>query len=171
MGQVFHEEKTRLLAFIRQRVDKTEDAEDILQEVFYHTLRGYSVTEPIENLAGWLYVSARNRITDWYRGKSRRIARSEALDSEATLRTVMKESGLNPETQFIRENILDAIADAIETLPEDQREVVILQMIEGRTFQAISGLTGDPISTLISRKRYALDKLRKTLGYLKYEIE
>ena len=167
----FREEKNRLLSFIRQRVDKVEDAEDILQEVFYHTLRGHSVTEPIENLADWLYVAARNRITDWYRTKSRRIARSEALDSEATLRTVMLERGLNPETQYIREQIRDSIAEAIEALPDCQREVVILQMIEGRTFQEISDLTGDPINTLISRKRYALDKVRKTLDYLKDEIE
>lgn len=170
-GHVFRKEKSRLLAFIRKRVDKVEDAEDILQDVFYHTLCGYSVTEPIENLAGWLYVSARNRITDWYRTKSRRIARSEALDSDATLRTVMLESGLNPETQYIREQIRDAIAEAIDALPDYQREVVILQMIEGRTFQEISDLSGQPVATLISRKQYALQKLRKSLRYLKDEIE
>jgi RNA polymerase sigma factor (sigma-70 family) len=80
-------------------------------------------------------------------------------------------SGLNPETQFIRERIRDAVMEAIEGLPEDQREVVLLQMIEGHTFQEIAEMTGESINTLISRKRYALDKLRKTLAYLEDEIE
>ena len=54
----------RLFGFIKQRVASTEDAEDILQEVFYQFAGN---TEPIEQATGWLYKVARNKITDNYR--------------------------------------------------------------------------------------------------------
>jgi RNA polymerase sigma factor (sigma-70 family) len=69
LGRVYQKEKKRLLAFIRNRVGTPEDAEDILQDVFYHTLQGVSVTDQIDNLLGWLYTAARNKIIDWYRKK------------------------------------------------------------------------------------------------------
>jgi RNA polymerase sigma factor (sigma-70 family) len=171
LGRMFREERGRLLAFIRQRVDTLEDAEDILQDVFYHTLRGYSVTEPIENLAGWLYVSARNRIIDGYRKKGRSRVSLENAAADESLSDLIAESGLHPEKKFTRHLVSDAITDAVAQLPESQRQVVIWQMIEGRTFQEISDATGDPIGTLISRKRYALRALREKLIHLKDEIE
>ncbi|HDQ44111.1 MAG TPA: sigma-70 family RNA polymerase sigma factor [bacterium] len=171
LGRIFLREKTGLLTYIRQRVDRIEDAEDILQDVFYHTLRGYSITEPIENLAGWLYVSARNRITDWYRGKSRRIIRLINPETEPSLHALIWESGLNPEKQYVRKRILNAVTEALGRLPENQRRVILWQMIEGRTFHEISGMTGESVNTLISRKRYALESLRKKLKHLKDELE
>src|SRR5436190_10628269 len=54
----------RLFGFIKQRVASTEDAEDILQEVFYQFAGN---AEPIEQTTGWLYKVARNKITDNYR--------------------------------------------------------------------------------------------------------
>ena len=54
----------RLLGFIKQRVGSTEDAEDILQDVFYQFAGN---TEPIEQASAWLFKVARNKITDSYR--------------------------------------------------------------------------------------------------------
>src|SRR4029078_8631162 len=61
----------RLFDFIRQRVGSTEDAEDILQDVFYQ-LAGN--TEPIEQVSSWLFKVTRNRITDSYRKKKLPLA-------------------------------------------------------------------------------------------------
>jgi RNA polymerase sigma factor (sigma-70 family) len=167
IGRIFHEEKERLFHFIRQKVNGTEDAEDILQDIFLKTLSGYSVTEPIENLAGWLYVSARNRIIDFYRTRkySRRLL--DQKEASTTLESLVVETHLNPETAFFRQLVVDTVSEAIESLPEKQREVVIWQMIEGRTFQEISEMTGESINTLLSRKRYAIQRLRLLL----YEIK
>jgi RNA polymerase sigma factor (sigma-70 family) len=54
----------RLFGFIKQRVNSTEDAEDILQEIFYQFAGN---TQPIEQPTSWLYTVARNKITDNYR--------------------------------------------------------------------------------------------------------
>ncbi|MBN2105707.1 sigma-70 family RNA polymerase sigma factor [bacterium] len=167
IGKIFQEEKERLLNFIRQKVNRTEDAEDILQDIFLQTLRGYSITEPIENLAGWLYVSARNRIIDFYRKRKHpHLSLDQQVDS-ATLESLISETHLNPETEFFRQLVADTIAEAIASLPEKQHQVVVWQMIEGRTFQEISDMTGESINTLLSRKRYAIQILRTIL----YEIK
>ena len=79
------------------------------------------------------------------------------------MQSLIIESHLNPETQFFRQLVADTIGDAIESLPEKQQQIAVWQMIEGRTFQEISEMTGESINTLLSRKRYAVQTLRKVL--------
>ena len=67
---------SQLFAFIRSRVSATEDAEDILQDVWYQ-LSNQSSTEEINSMSGWLHRVARNKITDNYRKK-----KSEKLNDE-----------------------------------------------------------------------------------------
>src|SRR5258708_23750019 len=71
---------SRLFGFIKQRVSSTEDAEDILQEVFYQFAGN---TEPIEQASGWLYKVARNKITDNYRKHKLQLA-DDILNSAET---------------------------------------------------------------------------------------
>lgn len=165
--RIFQDEKDRLFNFIRQKVDRTEDAEDILQDVFLKTLSGYSVTEPIENLAGWLFVSARNRIVDFYRKRKHPQISLNREETSATLESLMSETRINPETEYLRGLLSETISEAIESLPEKQRQIIIWQMIEGYTFQEISDRTGESINTLLSRKRYAIQTLRKVLHEIK----
>lgn len=164
IGRIFQEEKERLLSYIRQKVGRYEDAEDILQDIFFQTMRGYSVTEPVENLLGWLFTAARNRIVDYYRRKNRQPV-SFANDS-VNLRSLAG-NHLNPEDQLSNQLLADALGNAIEQLPEKQQQIVIWQMIEGHSFQEISEMTGESINTLLSRKRYAVQTLRKNLNDFK----
>src|SRR5580658_6794181 len=62
-------ERKRLLDFIRKRVPTQEDAEDILQDVFYELVNTYRLMKPVEQMASWLFTVARNKITDRYRKK------------------------------------------------------------------------------------------------------
>ena len=62
-------EEKRLFNFIRNRVPEQEDAEDILQDVFYQLIESYRLAEPVEQLYSWLYTVARNKITDLFRKK------------------------------------------------------------------------------------------------------
>ncbi len=61
--------RQRLLNFIHSRVSRIEDAEDILQDVFYQFTRVNDLINPIENISAWLYSAARNRIIDHYKKK------------------------------------------------------------------------------------------------------
>jgi RNA polymerase sigma factor (sigma-70 family) len=69
LNQTIRDYSKRLRAFIGQRVASDEDAEDILQDVFYQLVEAERLTKPIEELTAWLYSVTRNRITDWYRKK------------------------------------------------------------------------------------------------------
>ncbi|MBL7866291.1 MAG: hypothetical protein JNK10_15585, partial [Cyclobacteriaceae bacterium] len=77
--QTFRKERTKLLGFIRGRVSSTEEAEDILQDVFYQFVAGFQAIESIDSVTSWLYSVARNKIIDRYRRDAAR-PRTAALD-------------------------------------------------------------------------------------------
>jgi RNA polymerase sigma factor (sigma-70 family) len=166
IGKVYQKEKKRLLTFIRNRVATLEDAEDILQDVFYHTLQGISVTDQIDNVLGWLYTAARNRIIDWYRKKRLRTLSLEDIEQYG-IEDLIADCGLHPEKSYYRNLITEALSESIEALPEAQRLVFVLQEMEGMTFKEIAEMIGEPINTLISRKRYAVQHLRRQLQDMK----
>jgi len=164
---VFEREQHRLLAFIRGKVHRLEDAEDIFQDVLLSTLERLSVTDPIENVAAWLYRAARNRIIDWYRKKKPIPVSFQEKDGDMSFRQLIDESGLNPEEAFFKDLLANEISKAVEALPAEQRNVFVWQAVEGRSFREIAEKTGDPVNTLLSRKRYAVQFLRERLFEMK----
>ncbi len=68
-----------------------------------------------------------------------------------------------PEALYMRGVLLDELELAIEALPDEQREVFIAHEIDGRSFKEMSAETGISLSTLLSRKRYAILHLRERL--------
>ena len=170
IGKVYKTEKNRLLTFIRNKVANQEDAEDILQDVFYHTLQGVSVTDQIDNVLGWLYTAARNRIIDWYRKKRLRTVALDDMEKYG-IEDLIADSGLHPEQSYYKNLIAEALIESVEALPEEQRMVFVLQELEGMTFKEISEMTGESINTLISRKRYAVLYLRKQLQEIKTMLD
>jgi len=73
-------ERARLGNFIRQRVADSDEAEDILQDVFFELVEAYRLPEPIEQVGAWLFRVARNRIIDRFR-KKRELPLSNAFES------------------------------------------------------------------------------------------
>ena len=169
--QVINDYSRRLLGFIRKRVKNDADAQDILQDVFYQFIGN---TKPIEQMSAWLFTVARNKITD----KQRRH-RPEALedmygmgDSDAAFdwTEVFFDASDNPETEYLRNLFWEALDDALAELPAGQREVFVLNEIEGIPFKEIAARTGETVNTLLSRKRYAVLHLRERLLVLKDEL-
>src|SRR5437588_12763861 len=77
------EERARLRNFIRRRVPDSEDAEDIMQEVFYELVEANRLLMPIEHVTGWLFRVARNRITDlWRKKKPQRFSEAAVEDQD-----------------------------------------------------------------------------------------
>jgi RNA polymerase sigma factor (sigma-70 family) len=172
IAQAAEGQRSRLLAFIRRRVGNDSQAEDILQDVFYQLLTSYSVTEPLEQMTGWLFTVARNKIIDWYR-KRRPGDRAldEVLDGgPVTLAEMLPVATEGPDTGYDREVIAEELTEALEELPEKQRQVFIMHEIEGKSFNEIREVTGDPLNTLLSRKRYAVQFLRRRLEDLYREV-
>ncbi|MBK7408909.1 MAG: sigma-70 family RNA polymerase sigma factor [Saprospirales bacterium] len=163
----------RLFGFIRGRVPTTADAEDILQEVWYQFSKVVD-TEPIEQVSGWLFRVARNRITDRYRKRSEDSLEDLAFedeDGELFFNDILLAAdNESPEATMLREVFWEALFEALEELPENQREVFVWNELEDQTFQEISDRTGVNIKTLISRKRYAVQHLRTRLQALYEEF-
>ncbi|HEY6952359.1 MAG TPA: RNA polymerase sigma factor [Bacteroidota bacterium] len=165
-------ERRRLLDFIRKRVRSEEDAEDILQDVFVQLASNYSVTEPIEQLTSWLFTVARNKIIDLYRKRkpeSLPVERTED-DEHPVLADLLMDPRQDPDTVYERSLLWSEFADALEDLPDNQREVFVMHEFEGRSFKEIAELTGEPVNTLLSRKRYAVLYLREQLQELYDEL-
>lgn len=166
----FLKEKDKLLGFIRSRVSSVEEAEDILQDVFYQFVSGFEAIESIDRATSWLYSVARNKIIDRYRRDAVRPQRADfesvtGKDDEAplTLQEILPDLGSGPESTLLREAIWDEITDALAELPSEQRDIFIQNEIEEKGFREISEETGVSINTLLSRKRYAILALRKRL--------
>jgi RNA polymerase sigma factor (sigma-70 family) len=147
-------ERPRLRSFIRRRVADPRDAEDILQDVFHALVQANRMLMPINHITGWLYRVARNRIVDLFRERT-----SEPL----LLEDLLPSSDAGPEAEYARSVLLETLEQAIAGLPADQRQVFIAHEIEGRSFKEIAAATGVGINTLLSRKRYAVLRLRERL--------
>lgn len=168
--ETFRRERGKLLNFIRGRVGSLEEAEDILQDVFYQFVAGFESIESLDRVTSWLYSVARNKIIDGYR---RDAARPKKTDFEGaagkgdevplTLQEILPDLDNTPEASLLREAIWDEITLALDELPADQREIFIQNEMEERSFREIAEETGVSINTLLSRKRYAIMALRKRL--------
>ncbi len=153
----FEVEHRGLFAFIRSKIRSLEEAEDLLQEVYFQALSSLNVLEAVDNLTGWLYTVAKNKIIDWYRKK-----RLPTVSIEEPL-----ENGFSLRDKETREFVFQSIMKVIDELPEKQRYVFIQQVIEGKTFHELAEETGESINTLIARKRYAVQFLQGKLQEVK----
>lgn len=168
----FRDERNRLLDFIRRRVRTEEDAEDILSDVFYQLMSSYSVTEPIEKMTSWLFTVARNRIIDWYR-KKRPAPLPSLFDDEAlplNLEEILFDPTQDPDSVYARSLLWTELAGALDEMPKEQKEVFVMHELEGKSFKEIAAITGEPLNTLLSRKRYAVLFLREALQELYSEF-
>lgn len=163
----------RLFRFIRNRVNTNEDAEDILQDVWYQFTNVIN-SQPIEQTGAWLYRVARNRIIDKYR-KQQPISLADEINAEEEenefhFKDLLLSTGTDPETEHLRNLFWEELFAALDELPEDQRQIFIWNELEDIPFQKIAERTGEKVNTLISRKRYAVLHLRKRLEQLYKEI-
>src|SRR5664279_6653110 len=142
ISDVVKQEQSRLRSFIRRRVPDSRDADDILQEVFYELVEANRLLMPIEHVTGWLFRVARNRITDLFR-KKKPESLSDAVvanyeDDSLTLEDLLPSPDAGPDALYARGVLLDELEDALDELPEEQREVFVGHEIEGRSFKAVS---------------------------------
>lgn len=168
--QTIKDYNRRLFSFIKTRVATTEDAEDILQEVFYQ-LAGN--TKPVEQLSSWLFTVARNKITDSYRKKKTDLLEDIFIsdkDDEFSWEEILFSSDINPETEYIRSLVWPAIQDALDELPQEQRDAFVQHELNDISFDEMSKRSGIAVATLITRKRYAVLHLRERLETLKNEL-
>ena len=174
ISDTVQKERKNLFGFIRKRVNSSEDAQDILQDVFYSFIKVYRNFETIEQTSSWLYQVARNKITDLYRKKKEKSLEDEyqvhamGISFEELLPGIQDNT---PEDDITKDLIWESLSESLEELPTEQRDVFIMHELEGLSFNDISVKTGVSVNTLLSRKRYAVHYLRQKLNELFNEIK
>lgn len=163
---------------IRLTAGNAAEADDIVQDTFLRAYRHWETYERGTSARAWLFTIARNV---FLRSRERRSRSPETLESELdfdlaavnaddVLRDV---SALDPEHRFFASFIDEEVTRAVEQLPPDFREVVVLSDIEGLSYQEIAGIVGVPLGTVKSRLyrgrrllQRALYEYASEMGYL-----
>jgi RNA polymerase sigma factor (sigma-70 family) len=162
--EVVTQQRSRLRHFIRKRVRNEADAEDLLQEVFYELVEANRLLMPIEHITAWLFQVARNRITDLFRKKKPELYSDIALEDEdgglLQFEDWLPSPDAGPEALYLRHALLEELEDALDELPNEQRQVFLAHELEGRSFRELSAEIGVNVNTLLARKRYAVQHLR-----------
>jgi hypothetical protein len=172
----YQKERRRLLDFIRKRVPVEADAEDILQDVFSELIVMYRLMKPVEQLASWLFTVARNRITDRYRKKKpdasldAPLRSGDAENEPLLLAEIIPSLQKDSSDMLMQDDVMEALSEALDALPDEQREVFVAHELEGESFKEISARTGIGVNTLLSRKRYAVVFIRERLRIMYDEL-
>jgi RNA polymerase sigma factor (sigma-70 family) len=174
ISEVVTREQSRLRNFIRRRVPDPRDAEDILQDVFYKLVEANRLLMPIDHVTGWLFRVARNRIIDFFRKKTAESFSDTAVAGEnddlGQLEDLLPSPDAGPEALYARNVLLGELELAVDELPAEQRAVFVAHELEGRSFKEIAAETGVSVNTLLSRKRYAVLRLRQRLQSIYDEL-
>lgn len=159
LEKLYTDESKRLLSLIRSKIgnniDIHEDA-DILQDVFFATLNGIDISKPMDNLAGYIYTAIRNKLIDLFRKKRLGVVDGVSIDDISFDETLSE--------QFENERERNLLFAAIMQLTEAEQQVIIQTEFEGYSFKELAQKTATPINTLLSRKRYAIKKLRTLIN-------
>jgi RNA polymerase sigma factor (sigma-70 family) len=166
---------SRLRNYIRKHVVDLETAEDILQEVFVELIEAYRLLKPIEQVSGWLFRVAKNRIIDRFRGRRLESLSQDRYgeddDVAVSLEDLLPSPDSGPEAAYARSVLLDEVDEALREMPEEQRSVFIAHEWEGYSFKELAVETGVSVNTLLSRKRYAVLHLRRRLRSIYEEFQ
>lgn len=158
---------SRLRRFLQRRLPNPAELDDVLQDVFFALARRLQMPEPIDDVGAWLFRVARSRLVDRYRSNRPTTLPLAPDDADDDLNLhILADTDEGPEAAYERELVWAELNDALAELPTEQREVFVRHELEGEPFQQIADDTGVPLGTLLSRKRYAVQHLRRRLQTL-----
>lgn len=145
LGQVYDRLGPSLYRYARVILDDAAEAEDAIHDVFVDLIKSGETLPQV--LDGYLFTSVRNVCMTILRRRGR-----HGTDSAGFLEPVR--GGQDAVNQRL------ALEGAIRSLPLAQREVVHLKVFEGRTFREIANMLGESVNTVMSRYRYALERMQ-----------
>lgn len=157
----------RVYAMVYGMVRNREDARDLTQDAFvkaYNNLDGFRIESSFYT---WLYRIAMNLAIDHIRKRQRQGTTSfeesiAARDEDGGIAEVHTED--DPRKTLERKRLYEKIMDALDKLPADQKQVILLREMEGLSYKEISDVMDIPEGTVMSRLFYARKKLQKVLA-------
>lgn len=165
----FNDEYHSLKAYAKSKIDDTadRDAEDIVQDVALKLFSRANTLSPINNIAGFVYNSLKNKIIDILRAKRERIEIEKEMETKLIEFT---ERLYGKSDNSYSDNMKNELKKAIVKLSPPYREIIIALDFEGFTYKEMSQETGIPLGTLMSRRHRAISLLYKELESKKESI-
>jgi RNA polymerase sigma-70 factor (ECF subfamily) len=158
--QLYGNHRGRLFRFLLRQLRDQALAEELFQDVWQKVIAARAGWKPEAPFGVWLYRIAHNRLADHWRAASHRPPAPEDADERAA-RLPDPDTPERNLSEFERRRQLQLALDA---LPPEQREVLLLRLEQELTLEEIGAITGVGRETVKSRLRYAMDKLRGSLG-------
>jgi len=159
-----------LFRFVYRMLPRREDAKEICQETFLRILKKADRFRSGSRFSTWMYQIALNLCRDRARRKKRwglvmatPTELPERAADGATTPGSSNASAMDPAQTAEREQLAQAVRRALQRLPTEQREVVLLKEYEGLKFREIAEIVGCPESTVKSRMYYGLSGVRAVL--------
>ena len=163
--QLYDRHETGVWRFVFRSVQNQAVADDLVQELWFAVARTAARYEPTAKFRTWLFTMARNRVVDYIRTARHHVSiDAENDDGEPLFSDLAAESRLGPLRQVSSNEQARALLDAIEQLPEDQRESFLMQAEGDMSVEEIAAATGVSFETAKSRLRYARSKLKVLLA-------
>jgi RNA polymerase sigma-70 factor (ECF subfamily) len=148
-----------------------DEAEDVVEETFWQAWRSAARYDGVRSAGStWLVMIARSRALDRLRAQRRRADWTSAPGTAGTLLETANAGERDPTTRAEEGEHAAALAEAIATLPLEQRQVLELAFFSGLSHSEIAARTAQPLGTVKTRIRLAMDKLRQRLGFLRDEV-
>jgi len=168
ISEFFGREWERLAGFVRRRLEDAadRDATDLVQDVFATLFERADPTQEIENLSAYVYRSLRNRIVDTMHRRKTHLSLDSPVGDEEGLRLadILPAPGNSPLDDQLSRQREEAFAAAFEALSDRDRDLIIANEFEGRTFRELSEESGEAIGTLLSRKSRAVARLAAAMA-------
>lgn len=158
--------QNRVYGMVYGMLRNREDARDITQEAFVKAFRNLEGFRLEASFYTWLYRIAMNLAIDFTRKRKRRESAGfdegiAARDEDGGISEI--HHGDSPRKALERKQLFQQIMTAMDTLPEDQKQVILLRELEGLSYKEISEVMDIPEGTVMSRLFYARKKLQKLL--------
>jgi RNA polymerase sigma-70 factor, ECF subfamily len=156
LAELYDRYACMLSSVLNRILRDTQVAEEILQDIFFQLWRNPSRFDPARgSLPGWLMVIARHRAISQLRRHN--PAAGDELAEAAVVST------FNIESAAAQQQLLGRVRSALETLPAEQRAAIELAYFEGMSHSEIARHTGDPLGTVKTRLRSAVETLKRNL--------
>lgn len=157
---LYRRHRDKLYRFLVRQLRNGALAEEVFQDIWQRVIAARADWKPDAMFTTWLYRIAHNRLADHWRAAQHRPPPPEDADLR-TARIVDPDSPERQRSEFEQRRQLQL---ALEALPDEQREVVLLRLEQELTLEEIGEITGVGRETVKSRLRYAMDKLRTLLN-------
>lgn len=148
---IYRDYHGKVFGYIRSKIDSAQDAEDLAADVFLKVFEKLdSFDESRASLSTWIYTITRNTLTDYYRTRKVLAEIPEALEDSASV-----------EDDVCNAEMLDTLANALETLDERERDIIILRFYSGKTLKEITAQMGISYAYGKVLQNKAYEKLKK----------